>query len=141
MAMSFHPQTPQSPSHFSPATSSDPTTAAAPGAMSVGVTTLPTPAHSVSGSISHPDTINSDESPHKRKRNIDDVGDRDQKKVHLDDMGLGIGELHLDVGEKYLLCQIRKAPFVDAFVVLMAMMKRCAMPQSEKNLQWNHLLT
>lgn len=109
--------------------------------MSVGVTTLPTPAHSVSGSISHPDAINSDESPHKRKRNIDDVGDRDQKKVHLDDMGLGIGELHLDVGEKYLLCQIRKAPFVDAFVWLIAMMHGQAISQGKSYVQLNCLLT
>lgn len=50
-----------------------------------------------------------DDSPQKRKRALDDVGDRDQKKMHLDDFGLGIGELHVDVGEKYLLCQIRKA--------------------------------
>lgn len=122
--MSFQPQTPQSPSQFSTSTSSDPknvtaaTTAASSGAMassgssSAGPTNLPTPAHSVNGSISHPDSAMLDESPNKRKRAIDDSGDRDQKKMHFDDAGLGISELHLNVGEKYLLCQIRKLPSV-----------------------------
>lgn len=50
-----------------------------------------------------------DDSPQKRKRAVDDIGDRDQKKPHLDDFGVGIGELHVDVGEKYLLCKICKA--------------------------------
>lgn len=49
-----------------------------------------------------------DDSPHKRKRTLDDIGDRDQKKLHLDDFGVGIGELHIDVGEKYLLCGLCK---------------------------------
>ncbi|OAA40363.1 Mediator of RNA polymerase II transcription subunit 19 [Metarhizium rileyi] len=49
-----------------------------------------------------------DDSPHgKRKRSLGDVGDsdRDQKKMHLEDGRLGIEDLHLDVGEKYLLCR------------------------------------
>lgn len=77
-------------------------------------TTLPTPAHSVNG---HPgadgshDTNMPDDFPTKRKRPFDDLGDQEQKKVHLEDpRKLGIENLHLDVGEKYLLCRTRKAP-------------------------------
>jgi len=53
-----------------------------------------------------------DTTPHKRKRPIGDQGDRDQKKVQTEDRKLGIENLHLDVGEKYLLCRTRKAPFI-----------------------------
>lgn len=81
-------------------------------------TALPTPAHSVNGSsipseMTH-DTIVADESPQKRKRPIEDLGEREQKKVHIEDRRLGIEDLHLDVGEKYLLCRTRKAPFTPA---------------------------
>ncbi|KAK2603768.1 hypothetical protein QQS21_004053 [Conoideocrella luteorostrata] len=108
--MSFHPQTPQSPSHFSPATSSDPTAGISSIAPSAGTAAaLPTPAHSVNGSNSQLDTTMSEESPYKRKRSPDDVGDRDQKKMHLEDGKLGIEDLHLDVGEKYLLCHTQHA--------------------------------
>lgn len=58
--------------------------------------------------MSQADVLMADDSPHKRKRTLDDVGDRDQKKLHLDDFGVGIGELHIDVGEKYLLCGLCK---------------------------------
>jgi hypothetical protein len=51
-----------------------------------------------------------DESPNKRKRTLDDLGDRDHKKLHLEESKPGIEDLHRDVGEKYLLCQTRKAP-------------------------------
>ena len=109
--MTFHPQTPQSPCHFSPATSADAMASLTAGSVQAaggGTTTLPTPAHSVNGCNSQSDTAMVDESPHKRKRALDDVGDRDQKKMHLEDRKLGIEDLHLDVGEKYLLCQTRK---------------------------------
>lgn len=84
---------------------------------------LPTPAHSVSSSSSQLDIIMSDESPFKRKRSLDDMGDRDrdQKKMHLEGSAIGIEDLHLDVGEKYLLCQhlpvgqTRKAPLTGPF--------------------------
>ncbi|KAM0333001.1 hypothetical protein ACHAQA_001658 [Verticillium albo-atrum] len=74
------------------------------------ITTLPTPAHSVNGSTSHPpdtshDYAMGDDTPQKRKRSIGDVGDRDQKKPHFEDSKLNIEDLHQDVGEKYLLCQ------------------------------------
>jgi hypothetical protein len=111
--MSCHPQTPQSPSQFSPNTSD--LMMSMTGSVTSTTTTLPTPAHSVNGS-SIPsemtqDTVMGDDSPHKRKRDGDDMGGRAQKKVHVEDRNLGIDDLHLDVGEKYLLCRTRKTPF------------------------------
>ncbi|KAH7166022.1 Rox3 mediator complex subunit-domain-containing protein [Dactylonectria macrodidyma] len=105
--MSFHPQTPQSPSQFSSGTS-DPVSSVATSMMAASTaTTLPTPAHSVNGSASQLDAIMADDSPHKRKRSVDDSysGDHEQKKIHLEESKLGIEDLHLDVGKKYLLCQ------------------------------------
>ncbi|KAK0635412.1 Rox3 mediator complex subunit-domain-containing protein [Bombardia bombarda] len=108
--MSFHPQTPQSPSQFSPSTS-DMTTSQTTSSMTpITTNTLPTPAHSVNGSsipseMAH-DIAMGEDSPHnKRKRPVDDQGDREQKKVQIEDRRLGIESLHLDVGEKYLLCR------------------------------------
>jgi DNA-binding Lrp family transcriptional regulator len=80
-------------------------------------TTLPTPAHSVNGSalpyseMAHEINM-SEDTPQKRKRALEDTGDREQKKVHIEDRKLGIEDLHMDVGEKYLLCKTRKAPFI-----------------------------
>lgn len=52
-----------------------------------------------------------DDSPHnKRKRSVEDDGDREPKKVHVEDHKLGIDDLHVDVGAKYLLCEKRKPP-------------------------------
>lgn len=120
--MSFHPQTPQSPSQFSPGTS-DPSGVATSMTASATATlnTLPTPAHSVNGSASHPDMPMGDDSPQKRKRSMDDSGDRALKKVHLEESKLGIEDLHLDVGKKYLLCQTRKTPFAVLFPLLLAL--------------------
>lgn len=111
--MSRHPQTPQSPSQFSPTTGDS--VMSMPGSVASTTATLPTPAHSVNGS-SIPSEMTQDtsiggDSPHKRKREADDMGGRAQKKVHVESGNLGIGDLHLDVGEKYLLCRTRKAPF------------------------------
>ncbi|PHH82949.1 hypothetical protein CDD83_3101 [Cordyceps sp. RAO-2017] len=106
--MSFHPQTPQSPCHFSPATVPEPMTGIASyaAAAAAPTATLPTPAHSVNGGNSQPDAVMADDSPHKRKRPLDDIGGHAQrKKTHRDDEKLGIEDLHLDVGPKYLLCQ------------------------------------
>ncbi|KAK4155937.1 hypothetical protein C8A00DRAFT_13059 [Chaetomidium leptoderma] len=105
--MSCHPQTPQSPSQFSPNASD--LVMSMTGSVVSTTTTLPTPAHSVNGS-SIPsemtnDTAMGDDSPHKRKREVGDMGDRAQKKVHVEDRNLGIDDLHLDVGEKYLVCR------------------------------------
>ncbi len=78
------------------------------------ITSLPTPAHSVSGSMSLSAAdvlVMSDEMTSKRKREIDDQGDRESKKVHVEDARLTIEDLHLDVGEKYLLlCKTGKIP-------------------------------
>ncbi|KDN63099.1 putative Rox3 mediator complex subunit [Colletotrichum sublineola] len=106
--MSFHPRTPQSPSQFSPGTSD--LTSSMNSTVPSTTTTLPTPAHSVNGSASQPsdmsqDIVMGDDSPHKRKRSLEDLGDREQKKAHIEDSKTGIEALHLDVGEKYLLCQ------------------------------------
>jgi hypothetical protein len=120
--MSFHPQTPQSPSRFSPATSSSDPSVSLATSMASSMTTLPTPAHSVNGSsTSQPDVAMADDSPHKRKRPLDDSGGREQKKVHLEDRKLGIADLHQDVGHKYLLCQTRKTPFYCSLSRLVAL--------------------
>ncbi|CRK26178.1 hypothetical protein BN1708_018206, partial [Verticillium longisporum] len=110
--MSFHPQTPQSPSQLSPGTSD---LASSMNSSLTSLTTLPTPAHSVNGSTSHPpdtshDYAMGDDTPQKRKRSIGDVGERDQKKPHVEDGKLDIDDLHQDVGEKYLLCQTTSPP-------------------------------
>ena len=83
--------------------------------MTSTVTTLPTPAHSVNGSVQHGENAHDvamadADSPHKRKRVPEDMGDHGHKKAHLEDpRRLGIEDLHMDVGEKYLLCRTRKA--------------------------------
>jgi hypothetical protein len=113
--MSFHPQTPQSPSNFSPRTSDPSVTFST--SMTSSTSTLPTPAHSVNGSVSQPDVAMADESPNKRKRTLDDLGDRDHKKLHLEESKPGIEDLHRDVGEKYLLCQ---TPYPETLPVISA---------------------
>ncbi|RYP57597.1 hypothetical protein DL769_009391 [Monosporascus sp. CRB-8-3] len=84
--MSFNPQTPQSPSQFSPS-NVDHSSSVNSSITSI-TTTLPTPAHSVNGHSavdgSH-DYSMTDDLPTKRKRPFDDMGDQEQKKVHLED--------------------------------------------------------
>ena len=110
--MSFNPQTPQSPSQFSPSTVDH--FSSMNSSMTSITTTLPTPAHSVNGHSAadgHHEINMTDDFLTKRKRTFDDMGDQEQKKVHLEDpRKLGIENLHLDVGEKYLFCRTRKAP-------------------------------
>ncbi|KAL2019997.1 hypothetical protein VTK56DRAFT_8997 [Thermocarpiscus australiensis] len=129
--MSCQPQTPQSPSQLSPGVS-DPTMSITGSAPST-TTTLPTPAHSVNGSSFPSETpqdvamgedspqkrkrpvddmgdrahkkVHVEDSPHKRKRPVDDLGDGSDEKMHVEDRKLGIDDLHLDVGAKYLLCR------------------------------------
>ncbi|KAI0533052.1 Rox3-domain-containing protein [Xylaria digitata] len=107
-AMSFNPQTPQSPSQFSPSVSDQgPSTNTS---MTSIAASLPTPAHSVNGSnlqLDNPqDTVMMDVPLNKRKYSFDDNGTRGHKKVHIEDpRKIGISDLHLDVGEKYLLCR------------------------------------
>lgn len=78
--------------------------------MTSTAASLPTPAHSVNGSHllldnSH-DIAMMGVSSNKRKNSFDDTGAREHKKVHLDDpRKIGIQDLHLEVGEKYLLCK------------------------------------
>ncbi|KAL1911913.1 hypothetical protein Sste5344_002108 [Sporothrix stenoceras] len=132
--MSFHPQTPQSPSQFSPITSdplsgtSNASVVTTTNSINTNVhgsgsfsstsaatpSTLPTPAHSVNGSgfgssadAAHGMSPGSD-SPHKRKRLLDDAGDNSHgpKKVHMEgQQRLDFEALHQDVGEKYLVCK------------------------------------
>ncbi|KAI1266730.1 Rox3-domain-containing protein [Xylariaceae sp. FL1019] len=113
--MSFHPQTPQSPSQFSPSVMDQGSSINT--SMTSIATSLPTPAHSVNGSHmpsdgSH-DTIMTDISSSKRKNSFDDAGAHEHKKaLHEDPRKIGIQDLHLDVGEKLLLCRTRKAPLM-----------------------------
>lgn len=83
--------------------------------MTAITTALPTPAHSVNGSSIPTDMVHdivmTEDSPQKRKRPLEDVGDQEQKKVHLEESSMDIENLHLDVGHKYLVCKTRKAPF------------------------------
>ncbi|KAJ3574606.1 hypothetical protein NPX13_g4304 [Xylaria arbuscula] len=106
--MSFNPQTPQSPSQFSPSVTDQGSSMNT--SMTSIATSLPTPAHSVTGSNlqldnSH-DTSMMDVSSNKRKYSFDETGVHGHKKVHLEDpRKIGIQDLHMDVGEKYLLCR------------------------------------
>lgn len=60
--------------------------------------------------ISHENTM-ADIYLNKRKYPFDDTEDHEQKKPHIENRRVGIEALHADVGEKYLLCSTRKAPF------------------------------
>ncbi|TVY56867.1 Mediator of RNA polymerase II transcription subunit 19 [Lachnellula cervina] len=104
---SDHPQTPESPSQSSFGPSDLPRK---PITSPQFTNSLPTPAHSINGSMSSlepqiVETNTRDEPSNKRKRHVEDHGDRDQKKAHVEDSRLSIEDLHLDVGEKYLLCR------------------------------------
>ncbi|KAF7944451.1 hypothetical protein EAE96_010843 [Botrytis aclada] len=99
------PQTPQSPSNTPGSTDISSKNVVSPRIN----TSLPTPAHSINGSMS---TVNSAiEASHsvdpstKRKRDFEDLGDQKLKKVHVEDSRPSIDDLHQDVGKKYLLCR------------------------------------
>ena len=104
------PNTPQSPSQ---ATFND---FASKATGSPIQHSLPTPAHSVNGSMSSLSAVDfqsqGEEITNKRKRDVDDQGDQEQKKVHVEDSRISIDDLHMDVGAKSLLCRTRKAPFL-----------------------------
>ncbi|KAJ2905297.1 Mediator of RNA polymerase II transcription subunit 19 [Zalerion maritima] len=114
--MSFHPQTPQSPSRNSPVTT-DPNSSIS-SVTSMSTTTLPTPAHSVNGSLStQPSDIAHDMShkmdhgtPGKRKRPVQDTGDRDQEKLHMEQAPVSIDRLHMDVGPMYMVLNNPQPP-------------------------------
>lgn len=104
--MSYHPQTPQSPSQNSPATTD--ATSNVNSTMSSFTTALPTPAHSINGtnlpSEASQDVIMGGDSPQKRKREHGDHGEHArEKRVHIDDGIPSMDAIHQDVGEKYLL--------------------------------------
>jgi len=107
-----NPQTPQSPSSI---LFSAPDLSTKSAASPRTDHSLPTPAHSTNGSMSshqnEHDEVESSDASNKRKRDPEDNGDREQKKVHVDDSMIDIGALHYDVGSKYLFLQNRKAPF------------------------------
>jgi hypothetical protein len=110
-----NPHTPQSPSSI-PFGAPDLSTKSAISPRTGN--SLPTPAHSINGSMSsnhieHEEVENSDLS-NKRKRDLEDNGDRDQKKIHVDDSVIDISALHYDVGSKYLFLQNRKVPFLSS---------------------------
>ncbi|KAI1171474.1 mediator of RNA polymerase II transcription subunit 19 [Nemania sp. FL0916] len=112
-AMSFNPRTPQSPSQFSPSVTDQGLSQNISVASTA--TSLPTPAHSVNGSSlpldGSQDTAMTDVSSNKRKNSFDDTWAHGRKKVHLEEpraedlRKIGIHDLHLDVGPKYLLCR------------------------------------
>ncbi|CAK7201190.1 hypothetical protein SEUCBS139899_003893 [Sporothrix eucalyptigena] len=154
--MSFHPQTPQSPSQFSPITS-DPlsgtssasvvttvntinTTSQGSGSFSSAATpsTLPTPAHSVNGSgFGSSDAVHGmspgGDSPHKRKRLLEDAGDQESKKVHMEgQQRLDFEALHQDVGEKYLVCNTQDLFAMFNLTGIAAEVAR-TLPNGEKN--------
>lgn len=105
------PQTPQSPSNTPSSTDISSKNAVSPRIN----TSLPTPAHSINGSMSTAnsaiETSQSIDPLSKRKRDFEDLGDQKQKKVHVEDSRPSIDDLHQDVGKKYLLCRTRKNSF------------------------------
>ncbi|KAK1835796.1 hypothetical protein QBC39DRAFT_128093 [Podospora conica] len=109
--MSFHPQTPQSPSQLSPSTT-DPMTSMT-SSMTSSTVTLPTPAHSVNGSSMLPEANNDavmSEDLHQKRKRSGDEGERDQKKVDTEGRRYGIENLHANMDEKYLLCRTPYPP-------------------------------
>ncbi|CAG8962223.1 hypothetical protein HYFRA_00005276 [Hymenoscyphus fraxineus] len=100
---SDHPHTPESPSQLNSGAGDRQTkTSTSPHFTN----SLPTPAHSIIGVDMMAEGFAQEDSSNKRKRAAEDNGDRDQKKVHIEDTSkLRIEDLHLDVGEKYLLCR------------------------------------
>lgn len=105
---SDHPPSPQSPSQLTFDSTDLPHKPATSPRIS---NSLPTPAHSINGSMSSTtsdltaDASHVEELSNKRKRDLEDQGEREQKKVHVEDSRISIKDLHLDVGQKYLLCR------------------------------------
>lgn len=56
-------------------------------------------------------TVDLAETSNKRKRESDDDGGPEQKKVHIENGTPGIEALHRDVGPPYRLASTRKTPF------------------------------
>jgi hypothetical protein len=112
----FQPRTPQSPLQPNTASSDKVPNTRVSGYMSSTISrTVPGPAmadtHDSATPMSIDSSIHSDDLSNKRKRESEDTGDREQKKVHVEERKLCIEDLHLDVGKIYQLCRTRKAPF------------------------------
>lgn len=106
-----NPQTPQSPSSI-PFGAPDLATKSAASPRTDH--SLPTPAHSANGSMStriENDEVEHNEVSMKRKREVDDTGDREQKKVHVEDSTNDVEVLHEDDESRFLFLQNRKTPF------------------------------
>ena len=70
----------------------------------------------ISGRVGEDKEIENDDPSNKRKRGTEDSGDREQKKVHIEEGRPGIEDLHNAVGRLYLLCQTRKTPLLSYMV-------------------------
>lgn len=113
---SFQPRTPQSPLQPGTASSEKVSNTKAPGSMSSTVSrTIQRSDMADAHGGQTPMVIDSseqlDDISNKRKRAEEDTGDREQKKVHVEERKLCIEDLHLDVGKIYQLCRTRKTPF------------------------------
>lgn len=111
------PRTPETPSHTSPSAADLPSK---PVMSPTDTHSMPTPARSVNGSMSSINTevpsegVSQDDSSLKRKRDPEDQGDQEQKKVHVEkseNHKVTIADLSENVGELYLFCKTRKASF------------------------------
>ncbi|CZT12738.1 hypothetical protein WAI453_005529 [Rhynchosporium graminicola] len=107
------PRTPETPTQTTPSSAEFPNKFVT---SPIDTYSMPTPARSVNGSMSSNPTEMSfetgfhEDSSLKRKREVDDQGEQEQKKkVHVEEPeslhSLTINDLHLDVGEKYYLCK------------------------------------
>ncbi|KAL2068451.1 hypothetical protein VTL71DRAFT_16549, partial [Oculimacula yallundae] len=106
------PRTPETPSQTSPSAAEFPNKSVT---SPIDTHSMPTPARSVNGSMSSIvndtsfETGFQEDSSLKRKREIDDQGEQEKKKLHVEEPeslhSLTLNDLHLDVGEKYYLCK------------------------------------
>ncbi|OWP05019.1 hypothetical protein B2J93_589 [Marssonina coronariae] len=104
------PRTPETPSQKSPNHSSLPSK---PVTSPAGPHSILTPARSVSGSMSSANIETSDgflhdDSSLKRKREVEDHGDQEMKKVHVEEPEIRkvtIEDISEDVGALYLFCK------------------------------------
>jgi hypothetical protein len=114
--VSFQPRTPQSPLQPNTASSEKTPITKVSGSMNSTISRTiqesdMTDAHSVPTPMVIDSSAQVDDISNKRKREAEDTGDREQKKVHVEERKLCIEDLHLDVGKIYQLCRTRKTPF------------------------------
>jgi hypothetical protein len=113
---SFQPRTPQSPLQPNTASSEKAPNTKASGSMSSTISRTMqgsnlADAHGAPTPMAIDSSAQIDDISNKRKRETEDAGDREQKKVHVEERKLCIEDLHLDVGKIYQLCRTRKTPF------------------------------